>query len=166
MKHRPAKDSYHLLDRHELVFDKRHIHDTHKTHSIGLMHTCIQCSSCPHHCNYHVAQNKKLKTYIVQWCKSTKQKNKKQEMFVKHNAPKAIFVTVVLYNWISLFKISFTKLMYEEEIHFGKLLSQQSEMVLEHLSLMTFPFDPVTPKSLAFLCYPRRMCGPSLKKVG
>ena len=91
MKHRPAKDSYHLLDRQEQVFDKRHIHDTHKTHSIGLMHICIQCSSCPHHCNYHVAQNKKLKTYIVQWCKSTKQKNKKQEMFVKHNAPLSYF---------------------------------------------------------------------------
>ena len=30
--------------------------------------------------------------------------------------------------------------MYEEEIHFQKLLLQQLEMVLEHLTLVTF--DP------------------------
>jgi len=41
--------------------------------------------------------------------------------------------------------------MYEEEIHFGKLLLKQSEMVLEHLTLVTLTFDQVTPKS---------MCGP------
>jgi len=33
--------------------------------------------------------------------------------------------------------------MYEE-IHFGKLLLKQSEIVLEHLTLVTL--DPVTPK--------------------
>jgi len=27
-------------------------------------------------------------------------------------------------------------------------------------------FDKVTPKSISFLCNPRWMCGPSLKKVG
>jgi len=35
--------------------------------------------------------------------------------------------------------------MYEEEIHFGKLLFKQSETVLAHLTPVTF--DPVTPKS-------------------
>ena len=27
-------------------------------------------------------------------------------------------------------------------------------------------FDPVTPKSIGFLCCPRQVCGPSLRKVG
>jgi len=54
--------------------------------------------------------------------------------------------------------------MHEEEIHFGKLFLKQFEMVLVHLTLMTF--DPVTPKSIAFLCYPGWMCGPSLREVG
>jgi len=31
---------------------------------------------------------------------------------------------------------------------------------------VTLTFDPVTPKSLEFLCYPGWICGPSLKKVG
>jgi len=35
--------------------------------------------------------------------------------------------------------------MYEEEIHFGKLLLKQSEMVLKHLTMVTLAFDPVTP---------------------
>jgi len=39
--------------------------------------------------------------------------------------------------------------MYEEEIHFGKVLLKQSEMVLEHFTLVTF--DPMTPKSIGFL---------------
>ena len=56
--------------------------------------------------------------------------------------------------------------MYEEEIHFGKLLLKQSVMVLAHLTTMTLTFEPVTPKSMGFLCYPGWMCGPSLKKVG
>ena len=32
--------------------------------------------------------------------------------------------------------------MYEEEIHFGKLLLKQFEMVLEHLTMVTLTFDP------------------------
>ena len=35
--------------------------------------------------------------------------------------------------------------MNEEEIHFGKLLFKQSEMVLGHLTLVTWIFDQVTP---------------------
>ena len=31
--------------------------------------------------------------------------------------------------------------MYEEEIHFGKLLLKQFEMVLEHLTMVTLTFD-------------------------
>ena len=54
--------------------------------------------------------------------------------------------------------------MYEEGIHFGKLLLKQSETVWVHLTLVTF--DPVTQKSIGFLCYLRWMCGPSLRKVG
>ena len=54
--------------------------------------------------------------------------------------------------------------MYEEEIHFGKLLLKQSEIVLEHLMLVTF--DPVTQESIGFLCYPEWMCEPRLMKVG
>ena len=41
--------------------------------------------------------------------------------------------------------------MYDVEIHFGKLLLKQFEMVLEHLTLVTLTFDPVTPKSIGFL---------------
>ena len=32
--------------------------------------------------------------------------------------------------------------MYEEEIHFGKLLLKQFEMILEHLTWVTLTFDP------------------------
>ena len=46
----------------------------------------------------------------------------------------------------------------------GKLFLKQFEMVLEHLTLVTF--DPVTPRSMGFICYPEWMCGSSLKKVG
>jgi len=35
--------------------------------------------------------------------------------------------------------------MYEEEIHFGKLLLKQSEMFLDFLTLVTLTFDLVTP---------------------
>jgi len=56
--------------------------------------------------------------------------------------------------------------MYEEEIHFGKLLLKQSEIVLEHLTMVTLTFDPVTPKSIGFLSYPEWMCGRRLMKVG
>ena len=56
--------------------------------------------------------------------------------------------------------------MYEEEIHFGKLLLKQSETLLTHLTQVTLTFDPLTPKSIGFLCCPRWMCGPCLRKLG
>ena len=31
---------------------------------------------------------------------------------------------------------------------------------------MTLTLDPVTSKSIGFICYPGWVCGPSLKKVG
>ena len=55
--------------------------------------------------------------------------------------------------------------MYEEKNNFGKLLFKQSKIVLKHLTLVTLPFDSVTPKSIMFLCYPGQMCGPSLRKI-
>jgi len=42
--------------------------------------------------------------------------------------------------------------MYEEEIHFRKLLLKQSETVLTNL----------IPVTLCYLCYPERRCGPDL----
>jgi len=52
--------------------------------------------------------------------------------------------------------------MYEEEIHFVKLLIKQPETVLVHLTLVTLTFDPkinrVSPLP--------RTDGPSLRKVG
>jgi len=54
--------------------------------------------------------------------------------------------------------------MYEEEIHFWKLLLKQSETVLARWTPLTF--DPVTPRSIGFICYPGRICGPSLRMVG
>jgi len=56
--------------------------------------------------------------------------------------------------------------MYEEEIHFGKLLLKESETVLTHLSPVTVTFDPVTLNSKGFLCCPGWMRGQSLWKVG
>jgi len=53
--------------------------------------------------------------------------------------------------------------MYDEEIHFGKVLLKQSGTVLAHLTPVTF--HPMTPNSIGFLYYQRRMCGLSLKKV-
>jgi len=44
--------------------------------------------------------------------------------------------------------------MYEEEIHFGKLLLKQYETVLAHLTQVTLTFDPVTSNSRGFLCFP------------
>ena len=41
--------------------------------------------------------------------------------------------------------------MYEEEIHFGKLLLKQSDMVLTHLTPVTLTFDPVTPNRVPLL---------------
>ena len=55
--------------------------------------------------------------------------------------------------------------MYEEEIHFVKLLLKEPETVLAQLTLVTLSFHPVTPKSIGFLCYQVQMCGPSLRKV-
>jgi len=40
------------------------------------------------------------------------------------------------------------------------------QTVLADLTQLTMTFDLVTPKMLGFLCYPRWMCGPSLRKVG
>jgi len=37
--------------------------------------------------------------------------------------------------------------MYEEEVYFEALLFKHLEMVLEHLTLVTLTFNPVTPKS-------------------
>ena len=56
--------------------------------------------------------------------------------------------------------------MKVEEINFGKLFLKQFEMVLEYLTLETLTFDPVTPKSIGFLCYPGWMYGPGMRKVG
>ena len=53
--------------------------------------------------------------------------------------------------------------MYEEEIHFRKLLLIQSDMVLEHLTPVTLTFHLVTLKSIGFLFYQRWRCG--LSKV-
>jgi len=47
--------------------------------------------------------------------------------------------------------------MYEEEIHFWKLILKQSETVLAHFTLLPLTFDPVTPGW---------MCGPNMRKVG
>ena len=41
-----------------------------------------------------------------------------------------------------------------------------SETVLAHLTLVTLTFDPVTPKTVGFLCFQGWMCGQSLRKVG
>ena len=64
------------------------------------------------------------------------------------------FVTDVLYNWISQFKISCTNVCRKKS--FSKLLLN---MVLAHLTLVTLTFDIMTPKPIG-------MCGPSLKKLG
>jgi len=56
--------------------------------------------------------------------------------------------------------------MYDEEIHFWKCLFKQFEMVLEHLTLVALTFDPLSPRSKWFICYPGRTCGSSLRKVG
>ena len=49
--------------------------------------------------------------------------------------------------------------MYEEEIHFWKLLLKSC------LTPVTLTFAPVTPKSIGFICYTGWLCGPSLRKV-
>ena len=43
-------------------------------------------------------------------------------------------------------------------------LSYWTERDLKHLTLVTLTFDPVTPKSIGFLCWLGWMCGPSLRK--
>mgnify|MGYP000361460518 FL=1 len=48
----------------------------------------------------------------------------------------------------------------------GKLLLKQLDTVLTHLTLVTLTFDPVTPKSIGFLCCLGLMCGPGMRKVG
>ena len=52
----------------------------------------------------------------------------------------------------SQFKI--VKQMYDEEIHFGKLLLKQSDTVLAHLNPVTLTFDP-----MRIICYPGWMFG-------
>ena len=73
----------------------------------------------------------------------------KQEMF--------FFVTDVLYNWISQFKISCTNVCRRNS--FSKLLLKR----FWHISPW-WPW-PLTPKSIGFLCYPGQMCGPSFRSV-
>ena len=55
--------------------------------------------------------------------------------------------------------------MYVEEIHFLIFLHKQSETVLARLIPVTLTFDPVTLKSIGFICYPGELCGPSLRMV-
>ena len=55
--------------------------------------------------------------------------------------------------------------MYVEEIHFLNFLHKQSETVLARLIPVTLTFDPVTLKSIGFICYPGELCGPSLRMV-
>ena len=89
-------------------------------------------------------------------------------MIVKHYAPWSFLLsqkscTTRLGNS----QISCTTVWYEEEIHFGKLLHKQSEMVFEYLRMVTLTFDTVTTKSIGFQCYPGLMCGPCMmRKVG
>ena len=54
------------------------------------------------------------------------------------------------------------KCMKKKFISGNCFLIKRSEMVLEHLILVTLTFDPVTPKSIGFLCCPGRMCGQSI----
>ena len=83
-------------------------------------------------------------------------------MFVKYYAPKSFFVRCFLQLDKSV-QHKLHKFMKKKFIS-GKLFLKQFEMVLEHLTLVTF--DPVTPRSIGFICYPEWMCGSSLKKVG
>jgi len=53
-----------------------------------------------------------------------------QEMFEKHYAPKVFFVTDVLYNWISQFKISCTNVWRRNS--FSKLLLKQVWVCVLH----------------------------------
>ena len=71
---------------------------------------------------------------------------------------KVFFVTDVLYNWISQFKISSTNVWRRNS--FSKLLLKRFWQI--------WPRWPLTPKLIGFLCYPGRTCvwGPSLRKVG
>jgi len=54
------------------------------------------------------------------------------------------------------------KCMKKKFISGNCYLIKRSEMVLEHLILVTLTFDPVTPKSIGFLCCPGRMYGQSI----
>ena len=79
---------------------------------------------------------------------------------------KVFFVTNVLYNCISQIKISCTNVWRRNSL--WEIVTQtiwNSFGTFDHVSLT---FDPVTPKSIGFLCYPGRTCvwGPSLRKVG
>ena len=52
--------------------------------------------------------------------------------------------------------------MFEEEIHFRNCYLNG----FGTFDLVTLTFNPVTPKSIGFLCCPGQMCEPSLRKVG
>ena len=71
----------------------------------------------------------------------------------------SFFVTDVLYNWISDFKISTTHVWRRNS--FWEIVIKQSETFLAHWTLLTLTFDPVTQKSVGFLCFPGWMRGPS-----
>ena len=53
--------------------------------------------------------------------------------------------------------------MYEEEIHDFQNCYLKG---FGRFDPVTLTFHLVTPKLIGFLCYPGRMCGPCLRKVG
>ena len=68
-------------------------------------------------------------------------------------------------NWIPLLPRMDVWTKFEEgrSRHF---LSYWSETVFTHLTPVKLTFDPVTPKSIEFLCYSGWMYGTGMKKVG
>ena len=71
--------------------------------------------------------------------------------------PWSVFVTDILYNWISQFKLSCTNVWRNS---FSKLLLERFWQIWPW-----WPW-PLTPKLIGFLCYPGWVCGPSLRRVG
>jgi len=74
--------------------------------------------------------------------------------------PKVFFVTDVLYNWISQFKISCTNVWRRNSFWNSYINS------FGRFDPVTLTFNPVTPQSMGFLCCPGRMSWPSLRRVG
>jgi len=74
---------------------------------------------------------------------------------------KDVFVTDVLYNWISQFKISCTNVWRRNSFW---------DCYLNNLKQFWHIWPwwqwPLTPKCIGFFCCPGRMCGQSLRKVG